>query len=112
MTAPLTGNAAIRHIAAELLNTADWLAIPVKSVSVSLYSDGVPSGAQVWFHAYDDAQRFADHYGIGDRVNYNTEPVGTLLYLGRQTYEPGCPTIAGVRCGLRLVCDSPAEVSA
>lgn len=108
----LTGNAAIRYIAAELLAWGDSLGIPYKSVSVNLYRDGTPIDASVWLFTYSDAQRLADHYGIGDRVNYNSEPGGSLLWLGRGNYDRGCPTIAGVRCGLRLVCDSPRAVAA
>jgi hypothetical protein len=109
MTAPtgLRGNAAIRHITAELLNTADWLALTVRSVSVSTFSDGEPSGAEVWFHSYDDAQAVADYYGVGDRVHANNGD-WSLLHLGRARYDRGCPTIAGVRCGLRLVAERAA----
>jgi hypothetical protein len=100
----LTGNAAIRHIAAELLNAADWLAINVRSVTVRTYEDGTPSGADVWFRSYEDAQTFADHYGVGEVVHANAGD-WTLLRLGRHSYEPGCPTIAGVRCSLQLIAE-------
>jgi hypothetical protein len=102
MTAPtgLRGNAAIRHITAELLNTADWLALTVRSVSVSTFSDGEPSGAEVWFHSYDDAQAVADYYGVGDRVHANNGD-WSLLHLGR------APTTGAVRPspGCAAVCD-------
>jgi len=108
-TAPttLTGNAAIRHIAAELLAQADVLGITVKSLTVGLYYDQTPAEAHVWFYSYADAQAFADFYGIGDRVNFNSEVGSRLLYMGRASYDLGAPTLAGVRCGLRLVCDKP-----
>ena len=106
-TATLTGNAAIRHITAELLAQADVLGITAKSLTVGLYYDQTPAEAHVWFYSYADAQAFADFYGIGDRVNFNSEVGGRLLYMGRASYDLGAPTLAGVRCGLRLVCDKP-----
>jgi len=109
ITPQLTGNAAIRHITAELLAQADVLGITVKSLTVGLYYDQAPSEAHVWFYSYADAQAFADFYGIGDRVNFNSEVGSKLLYIGRATYDVGCPTLAGVRCGLRLVCDKPED---
>jgi hypothetical protein len=103
----LRGNAAVRHVVAELLNTADWLAVNVRSVTARTWPDGTVHDADVWFHSYEDAQAFADHYGIGDRVTANGGD-WTLLYLARHSYESGCPTIAGLRVGLRLTAERPA----
>lgn len=107
----LTGNAALRHITAELLGAADALGIELKSLTVGLYLDRHPSEASVWTYSYEDAQALADFYGVGNVVHYNSEPLGGLIYLGRAIYDRGAPTIAGVRMGLRLVCDSPVRAA-
>lgn len=104
----LTGTTALRFITAEILGTLDALGVTPKSLTVDLWAgDGAPARTQIWFTSYADMQKVADHYGIGDRVNANQSWESGLLHMGRNEWESGCPSIAGVRIGVRLVADRP-----
>ncbi|TFV90375.1 hypothetical protein [Blastococcus sp. CT_GayMR16] len=105
----IAGTTAIRLIAAEVLADLDRLGVTPRTLTFELWRDEIPAGIQAWFGCYDDAQAYADHLGVGDRTNFNGDSDSTLLHMGRATWEAGCPTIAGLCLGVRLVCDRPAS---